>query len=237
MTGPRSPAGRRRSPLPQPGHRGVLPEQPHVPPRCHQLQGEPQLHVGPRRRSTSARSSSSRKKIFSSSACDGAPAYRPYAAAFTSSVRNSTGIAANYDRPASNQPTATKPLQIRGAGSRSFRTVAGVISRPGGSPTPMAEWLLPAGRDLFGVAWPVSAVFRLCREFHQTRTRDGLLPRATMAGIAVCAELTVAADSRQKFRERLVDGLAAYLKVPVWPGVLLLQSHPMRKNRIGCDCV
>src|SRR5215472_13238379 len=27
-----------------------------------------------------------------------------------------------------------------------FRTVAGVISRPGGSLTPMAEWLLPAGR-------------------------------------------------------------------------------------------
>jgi hypothetical protein len=84
---------------------------------------------------------------------------------------------------------------------------------------------------------PVSAVFRFQREFHQTRTRDGLFPCATMAGIAVCADHTVAADSRRKFRERLAGGLAAYLKVPVWPGVLLLQSHPMRKTRIGCDCV
>ncbi len=84
---------------------------------------------------------------------------------------------------------------------------------------------------------PLSGLLGFQREFHQTRTRDGLFPCATMAGIAVCADHTVAADSRRKFRERLAGGLAAYLKVPVWPGVLLLQSHPMRKNRIGCDCV
>ena len=34
-----------------------------------------------------------------------------------------------------------------------FRTVAGVISRPGGSLTPMTEWLLPAGRVV--TAWMI----------------------------------------------------------------------------------
>ena len=35
----------------------------------------------------------------------------PAVSGASSSVRNSTGIAANYDRPASNQPAAAKPLQ------------------------------------------------------------------------------------------------------------------------------
>ncbi len=52
---------------------------------------KPAFMWSPRRRSTSFRSWSSRKNTRSRSACDGGPAYRPYAAA-SSSVRNSTGI-------------------------------------------------------------------------------------------------------------------------------------------------
>ena len=59
--------------------------------------------------------------------------------------------------------------------------------RPELSPTADAD--RPAAsarvRDLFGVAWPVSAVFRFQREFHQMRTRDGLLPCVSIDGTPV----------------------------------------------------
>ena len=54
-------------------------------------------------------------------------------------------IRTTADPPVTN-PQQPNRYKIRGAWSRSFRTLVGVISRPGGSLTPMVEWL-PAGRD------------------------------------------------------------------------------------------
>ncbi len=68
--------------------------------------------------------------------------------AASSSVRNSTGTAANYDRAASNQPTATKPLQDPWSPAQELSNGGWRYLSLGASLMPMAEWLLPAGRIL-----------------------------------------------------------------------------------------
>jgi hypothetical protein len=146
MTGPRSPAGRRRSPPPQPGHRGdpprttprtaLSPAAGRTPASCADHGGArpaPGPHHQGRRSSPAP------------------PATVPPRTGRTRPPHHPSGTPpappqTTTDPPVTN-PQQPNRYKIHGARSRSFRTVAGVISRPGGSLTPMAEWLLPAGRN------------------------------------------------------------------------------------------
>ena len=91
LTGPLCRAARLRSPAPRPAREAGPPGMPRASARSP-AGARSRPSCGHRAaKSTSFRSSSSKKNTRSRSACDGGPAYRPYATA-SSSVRNSTGI-------------------------------------------------------------------------------------------------------------------------------------------------
>jgi hypothetical protein len=133
------------------------------------------------RHSVSARFSASKKNTRSRSARDGTSPYRPYAAASSSVRKLHRHTPQGQDRPASNQHTATEPLQTpRHRRPARDETLNGGESARASSLTPQAVPLLleprqprsPPATWSYRSAWPRRVTVEKSIDSRQTRVAE-----------------------------------------------------------------